>query len=53
MGEALTQAQRVAVDRDALTGLLAGMGGLQALADMFDRIARAHAARMDALGLPA
>ncbi len=53
LGEALTQAQRVAVDREALTGLLAGMGDLQALADMFNRIAHAHAARMDALGLSA
>ncbi|WP_207386843.1 ferritin-like fold-containing protein [Frankia sp. Cppng1_Ct_nod] len=53
MGEALTQAQRVAVDRDALTGLLAGIGDLQALAEMFERITRAHTARMDSLGLSA
>ncbi|SBW19405.1 hypothetical protein FDG2_1341 [Candidatus Protofrankia californiensis] len=51
MGEALTEAQRVAVDRSALTGLLDGMGDLTALAELFNRITLAHTARMEALGL--
>ncbi len=53
VGEALTQAQRVGVDRDALTGLLVGVGDLDALAGIFNRIMAAHSARMAALGLSA
>ena len=59
MGEALTQAQRVAADRDSMTALLAGgidrpgMAGmdLAALGRMFTRLTENHAARMDELGL--
>jgi hypothetical protein len=56
MGEALTQAQRVAAERDALTALLAGgidRPGLDlaAIGRMFTRITERHAERMDELGL--
>lgn len=56
MGEALTQAQRVAADRDSLTALLAGgidRPGLDlaALGRMFTRITERHAERMAELGL--
>lgn len=59
MGEALIQAQRVAADRDALAGLLAGGGGrlvergfdLAAIGRMFTRLTERHAARMGELGL--
>lgn len=56
MGEALTQAQRVAAERDALSSLLAGgvdRPGLDlaAIGRMFARITERHAARMDELGL--
>lgn len=56
MGEALTQAQRVAAERDALSALLAGgvdRPGLDlaAIGRMFARITERHAARMDRLGL--
>ena len=58
MGEALTEAQRVAADRDALTALLAGgidMPGLDlaAIGRMFTRLTERHAARMQELGLSA
>jgi rubrerythrin len=58
MGEALTQAQRVAGDRDSLTALLAGgvdRPGLDlaALGRMFARLTELHAARMAELGLDA
>jgi tRNA-(MS[2]IO[6]A)-hydroxylase (MiaE)-like len=58
MGEALTQAQRVAAERDALSALLAGgvdRPGLDlaAIGRMFTRITERHAARMDELGLAA
>jgi hypothetical protein len=58
MGEALTQAQRVAAERDALTALLAGgvdRPGLDlaAIGRMFTRITELHAARMAELGLDA
>ena len=51
MGEALTQAQRVAGDRESLTALLAGgvdRPGLDlaALGRMFTRLTELHAARM-------
>jgi hypothetical protein len=56
MGEALSQAQRVAADRDALTALLAGGidrpgMDLAALGRMFTRLTENHAKRMDELGL--
>jgi len=56
MGEALTQAQRVAAERDALSALLAGgvdRPGLDlaAIGRMFTRITERHAARMAELGL--
>ena len=56
MGEALTQAQRVAAERDALSALLAGgvdRPGLDlaAIGRMFTRITERHAERMSDLGL--
>lgn len=56
MGEALTQAQRVAAERESLSALLAGgidRPGLDlaAIGRMFSRITERHAARMDELGL--
>ena len=51
VGEALTQAQTVAVRRDALERLLTETGDLQGLAAMFTRITDGHAERMAALGL--
>jgi len=56
MGEALTQAQRVAAERDALTALLAGgvdrpALDLAAIGRMFARITELHAERMTKLGL--
>ncbi len=56
MGEALTQAQRVAADRDSLSALLAGgvdRPGLDlaAIGRMFTRLTERHAERMAELGL--
>jgi hypothetical protein len=58
MGEALTQAQRVAAERDALTGLLTGgvdRPGLDlaALGRLFTRLTENHTKRMENLGLDA
>jgi hypothetical protein len=58
MGEALTQAQRVAADRDALTALLAGgvdRPGLDlaAIGRLFTRLTENHTERMANLGLEA
>jgi hypothetical protein len=58
MGEALTQAQRVAGERDALSALLAGgvdrpALDLAAIGRMFARITELHAERMTKLGLDA
>lgn len=58
MGEALTQAQRVAADRDALTALLSGgvdRPGLDlaAMGRMFTRLTERHMERMGELGLDA
>ncbi|WP_018156709.1 ferritin-like fold-containing protein [Demetria terragena] len=59
VGEALTQAQQVAADRDAMTALLMGGGpggggaDLAELARMFARITQRHTERMEALGLSA
>ena len=56
MGEALTQAQRVAAERDALAALLAGGVDrpgmdLAAIGRMFTRLTERHAERMSRLGL--
>ena len=57
VGEALVQAQRVAVDREALTNLIvggvAGSGGLVELGRMLARLTEAHTRRMALLGLRA
>jgi len=59
VGEALSQAQRVAADRDALARLLLGGGGSAPGADlvemgrMFNRITEEHVRRMSRLGLTA
>jgi hypothetical protein len=58
MGEALTQAQRVAAERDALTALLAGgvdRPGLDlaAIGRLFTRLTENHTRRMGDLGLDA
>ncbi|MBT2448086.1 tRNA 2-methylthio-N6-isopentenyl adenosine(37) hydroxylase MiaE-like protein [Streptomyces sp. ISL-43] len=60
MGEALSQAQRVVAERDALsTMLVGGVDGmaagfdLAAVGEMFARITKAHTKRMAALGLAA
>ncbi len=58
MGEALTQAQRVAADRDTLTALLTGgvdRPGLDlaALGRMFTRLTERHIERMGELGFDA
>lgn len=51
VGEALTQAHRVAAEHPGLTTLLGGVGGTAEVSQMFVRIAEAHARRMTALGL--
>jgi tRNA-(MS[2]IO[6]A)-hydroxylase (MiaE)-like len=58
MGEALSQAQRVAAERDALSTLLAGGVDrpgmdLAAIGRMFARLTENHTKRMNALGLQA
>jgi len=58
MGEALSQAQRVAAERDALTALLVGGVDrpgmdLAAVARMFVRLTETHTQRMESLGLRA
>jgi tRNA-(MS[2]IO[6]A)-hydroxylase (MiaE)-like len=58
MGEALSQAQRVAAERDALTALIVGGVDrpgmdLAAIARMFARLTENHTERMAALGLQA
>jgi hypothetical protein len=58
VGEALSQAQRVAADRDALTSLLTGTVDrpgmdLAALSRMFSRLVANHTSRMAELGLQA
>jgi tRNA-(MS[2]IO[6]A)-hydroxylase (MiaE)-like len=56
VGEALSQAQRVAANRDALTSLLTGTVDrpgmdLAAMSRMFTRLVENHARRMSTLGL--
>ena len=58
VGEAMSQAQRVAVDREGLTSLLVGAGDasgadLVEIGRMFGRIMDKHANRMKVLGLSA
>ena len=58
MGEALSQAQRVAAERDALSALLSGGVDrpgmdLAAIGRLFTRLTENHSARMAALGLDA
>ncbi len=58
VGEALSQAQRVAADRDALTSLLTGSMDrpgmdLAAISRMFTRLVENHTRRMARLGLQA
>ncbi len=54
MGEAMSQAQAVAVDRDALANLLVGSGAdLTQVGEMFARLQRRHQERMLRLGLDA
>jgi hypothetical protein len=58
VGEALSQAQRVAADRDALTSLLTGTVDrpgmdLAAISRMFTRLVENHTRRMSRLGLQA
>ena len=56
MGEALSQAQRVAAERDALSALLSGSVDrpgmdLAAIGRMFTRLTENHTQRMESLGL--
>lgn len=52
VGEAMVQAQRVAVDREALARLLVGgAGDLAEFGQLLARITAKHSARMSALGL--
>jgi hypothetical protein len=52
VGEALSQAQHVAAERDALAMLLVGgTGDLAGVAAMLKRITSAHTARMQTIGL--
>jgi hypothetical protein len=58
MGEALSQAQRVAAERDALSALLSGGVDrpgmdLAAIGRLFTRLTENHSQRMEALGLSA
>ena len=52
VGEALTQAQRVAVEREGLVTLIAsGAADIAELGQLFQRVIDAHSERMRALGL--
>ena len=52
VGEAISQAQHVAAERDALVRLIAGAAGdLSAMSALIDRITGKHVTRMRAIGL--
>lgn len=51
VGEALTQAQKVAVEREQLVRLLSARADLAELGRLFTRVTNAHYARMESLGL--
>ncbi|HEX3824655.1 MAG TPA: ferritin-like fold-containing protein [Mycobacteriales bacterium] len=52
VGEALVQAQRIAVDRDELARLIVGgVGDLAAVGELLARLTQRHAERMETLGL--
>jgi hypothetical protein len=52
VGEAITQAQRVAAERDALTMLIVGgVGDLTGIGRLTDLITGKHTQRMTAIGL--
>lgn len=52
LGEAITQAQRVVAERDALAELIiTGSGDITGIAEMFRRLQGKHAERMSRLGL--
>jgi rubrerythrin len=51
VGEALSQAQHVAAEREALAELIIEGSGLTGVLDLMKRITQAHSARMEALGL--
>ena len=53
VGEAIIQAQRVAVERDAITELLVGAGDLAGIVRLLNRLTDNHTRRMAALGLSA
>jgi hypothetical protein len=53
VGEALSQAQRVAAERDALILLVAGSGDLSEFSRMLGRLTERHTERMHSLGLSA
>lgn len=53
VGEALSQAQRVAADRDALSNVLVGSSDLAEIGRMFARLTENHTHRMGRLGLTA
>ena len=51
MGEALSQAQRVAVDRPDLVAIIVGPDDLEGFQQMIARMTASHSDRMRALGL--
>jgi len=51
VGEALSQAQHIAAEREALTELIIAGSGLTGVLDLMKRITQAHSTRMEALGL--
>jgi hypothetical protein len=54
VGEALVQAQRIAVDRDELARLIVGgVGDLVAIGELLARLTQRHSERVEALGLQA
>lgn len=53
IGEALVQAQRVAVDREALAALIVGGRDLVAVGEFLARLTQRHTERMESLGLRA